>query len=151
MRFCYCLPLDGSFFRWCHPTTLCNSVCLSVTPFLGFHPIKSWLKRWQTWHTLFIILMSRLSLDSQTLWRPPAPRTTSKLTRPFHEPCAVWRSWTYSMHYQMNMVNMEYMLTNYEDDTENDFNQRKTWLNQRMCSEWNTSALHTAHFIAYTA
>ncbi len=41
------------------------SVCLSVTPFSGFHPIKSWLKRWQTWHTLFIILMSRLSLPDE--------------------------------------------------------------------------------------
>ncbi len=41
------------------------SVCLSVTPFSGFHPIKSWLKRWQTWHTLFIILMSRLSLADE--------------------------------------------------------------------------------------
>ncbi len=41
------------------------SVCLSATPFSGFHPIKSWLKRWQTWHTLFIILMSRLSLADE--------------------------------------------------------------------------------------
>lgn len=109
-------------------------VCLSVTPFLGFHPIKSWLKRWQTWHAIYNPNESSLSLDSQTLWRPPAPRTASKLSRAL--PRAL-RS--------MKVLKIT------EKGTENYLNRRETWLNQRMCSEWNTSALHTTHFIAYTA
>lgn len=117
--FCYCLLHDGSFFRWCHSTMLCESVCLSATLVLGFHPIKSWLKRWQTWHTLFIILMTRVSLSLSLSGALKASRSSHYLQT--HE--TVWRSWTYSMHYQINMVHVNDL-----NDTENYFSQRETWL-----------------------
>lgn len=69
------------------------SVCLSVTPFSEFHLIKSWLKWWQIWHTLFIILMSHLRLADVL----KASHSSHDLQTHSALPQA-WRSWTYSTH-----------------------------------------------------